>query len=168
MPAPREAIITASELINASLLKNSKVGTMGLKDGSAHVVRVFIPRQKGQAPLWIIYGKSIEVVRGLIHEVRDVLGSERILVIDDYNPHKTNLIEEVAIYGAGGPITCNLWTQGTWEGRKAHIGYIVGDGYKPTDDAEDALLGIAACCLGDVDPITARICQEARKALGES
>lgn len=156
--------VTAAELLGAALGKDSAIRTMQQKNGRCYVVRMLIPVEDGRAPLWAIYGKSLNAVRGLLREVLDTLSSRRILFIDNYVPD-TNLIHDVALCGSNGLITCHSWTQKSW-GKKAHIGYICGDGYRLSDEAEDILLGITACCLGNVDRITTRICDETQKALG--
>ena len=156
--------VTAAELINGCAPAGSDVRMLRLKDGSCFIVRASIPIKNGRAPLWVIYGKSIKAIKRILHETREVLGSRRILFIEDY-VQDTNLIHDVALWGSNGAITCNSWTQETW-GRKAHIGYICGDGYRLDDEAEDVLLGITACLLGPVDAVTSKICDEAKKAFG--
>lgn len=152
--------VSAAELFNGC----SNTKALKLKDGSGYVIRAFIPTRGGRAPLWVIYSKSLKAIKRILHETKDVLGSSRVLFIEDY-VQDTNLIHDVALWGSNGAITCNSWTQKTW-GKKAHIGYICGDGYRLSDEAEDILLGIAACLLGPVDAVTAKICDEAKKALG--
>jgi hypothetical protein len=157
--------ISAAELINGCAAAGSDVKTLKLKDGSGYVVRAFIPTPYGRAPLWVIYSRSTGAVRRILRETYNILGSRRFLFIEDY-VQDTNIIHDVALWGSNGSITCNSWTQKSW-GRKAYIGYICGDGYRLSDEAEDVLLGITACLLGNVDDITTRICDEAKKAFGE-
>ena len=156
--------VTAAELGKLCVSTAYDVKLLKLKNGSGYIVRAFIPIGTNRAPLWVIYGKSLKAIKSMLHKTRDVLGSHRILVIEDY-VQDTNLIHDVALWGSNGAITCNSWTQETW-GRKAHIGYICGDGYRLDDEAEDVLLGITACLLGPVDAVTAKICDEAKKAFG--
>lgn len=157
--------VTAAELIKLCTSTAYDVKMLKLKNGSGYIVRAFIPIGTNRAPLWVIYGKSIKAIKRILHETREVLGSSRILFIEDY-VQDTNLIHDVAVWGLNGLVTCNSWTQTSW-GRKAHIGYICGDGYRLSDEAEDILLGVTACLLGNVDDITARICDEAEKVFGQ-
>lgn len=161
---PEPIQVTAAELGKLCVSTAYDVKLLKLKDGSGYIVRAFVPIGTGRAPLWVIYGKSIKAIKRILHKTREVLGSSRILFIEDY-VQDTNLIHDVALWGSNGPITCNSWTQQTW-GRKAHIGYICGDGYRLDDEAEDVLLGVTACLLGPVDAVTGKICDEAKKAFG--
>lgn len=156
--------VKAAELIKLCTSTAYDVKMLKLQNGSGYVVRAFVPIGPNRAPLWVIYGKSLRAVKRILHETREVLGSHRILLIEDY-VQDTNLIHDVALWGSNGAITCNAWTQTSW-GKKAHIGYICGDGYLLDDEAEDVLLGVAACLLGPVDAVTSKICDEATKAFG--
>jgi hypothetical protein len=155
--------VTASEFLSV-LKADATIKTMRMKNGRGYIVRMLIPVNDGHAPLWAFYSKSLKAIKSLHHTVRDTLSSGQILFVDNYVPD-TNLIHDVALCGSAGFITCHSWTQESW-GKKAHVGYICGDGYRLSDEAEDILLVIIACCLGRVDSITARIYDEAKKVFG--